>query len=90
MSMDDYTHESFVAMAEAIIERAKREGTKFPGIVSYNQPGIMALGYILNRARVDGRTYQDQWSCSLQSFKDTPLEQREPLCNQLQALHARP
>lgn len=84
--MSLYTHPSFRAMAEAIIARAEKDGDAFPGIVPHDNPAIMAMGYILAVAR-SKRTTDDQWSCSLQSFKDEPLELRGELIRKLQVLN---
>ena len=84
--MSLYTHPSYRAMAEAIIARAEKDGDAFPGIVPHDNPAIMAMGYILAVAR-SKRTTDDQWSCSLQSFKDEPVEFRVELTRKLQALN---
>lgn len=74
-------------MAGAIIERAAHDGEKFPGIVYYCDPAIMAIGYILAAPR-SKRTWEDQWSCSWSSFKESRQDIRfKKTIKSLEALH---
>ena len=83
-----YTHNSFFEMADAILKRAAHDGEKFPGIVPYDQPAIMAHGYIL-AAPKSKRTLEDQWSCSWGSVKESRQDTRfNETLRALKALHA--
>ena len=62
--MDHYTHPTYPEMANAIIARAEQDGSSFPGIIPFDDPAIMACGYMLALAR-SKRTVKDQWNCPI-------------------------
>lgn len=60
------THETFEAMAAAIFKAA--EDPDFPGIVPFDHPATLLIGYIKAAPRSQ-RTEKDQWSCPIQDIK---------------------
>jgi len=66
------THETFEAMAAAIFAAADAD-PDFPGIVPYDNPAMLTVGYIKAAPR-SKRTHEDQWCCPIEDIKGTPMK----------------
>jgi hypothetical protein len=65
------THKTFEEMAAAIFAVDDAD-PNFPGIVPYDNPAMLTVGYIKAAAR-SKRTHKDQWSCPIEDIKGTPV-----------------
>jgi hypothetical protein len=66
------THDTFEEMAAAIFAAADAD-PDFPGIVPYDDPANLLIGYIKAAPR-SKRTWKDQWACPIQDIKGVPMK----------------